>query len=67
MLAVLEGKADAVLLTGGIAYNELIVNYITRMVNPMCKVAVFPGEDEMQALAESGLRVLKGEEKVREY
>lgn len=67
MLAVLEGKADAVLLTGGIAYNELIVNYITRMINPICQVAVYPGEDEMQALAESGLRVLKGEEKAKEY
>jgi butyrate kinase len=67
MLAVLEGKSDAVILTGGMAYNELIVNYITKMIQPMCKVVVYPGEDEMQALAEAGLRVLRGEESVRQY
>lgn len=67
MLAVLEGKADAVILTGGMAYNELIVNYITKMIQPMCKVVVYPGEDEMCALAQAGLRVLRGEETVREY
>jgi butyrate kinase len=67
MLVVLEGKADAVILTGGMAYNELIVNYITRMIQPMCKVVVYPGEDEMQALAAAGLRVLRGEENVRQY
>lgn len=67
MLAVLEGKADAVVLTGGIAYNELIVNYITRMIAPICKVAVYPGEDEMRALAQAGLRVLTGDELVKQY
>jgi butyrate kinase len=67
MLAVLEGKADAVVLTGGIAYNELIVNYITRMISPMCKVAVYPGEDEMKALAQAGLRILEGIETVKHY
>lgn len=67
MLAVLEGKADAVILTGGMAYNELIINYITRMIQPICKVVVYPGEDEMRALAEAGLRALRGEESVRKY
>ena len=67
MLAVLEGKADAVILTGGMAYNELIVNYITKMINLMCKVVVYPGEDEMSALALAGLRALRGEETVKAY
>ncbi|MDX9747019.1 MAG: butyrate kinase [Paludibacter sp.] len=67
MLAVLEGKADAVVLTGGIAYNELVVNYITRMISPICKVAVYPGEDEMRALAQAGLRVMNGQEIVKHY
>lgn len=67
MLAVLKGKADAVLLTGGMAYNELIVKYISRMIEPMCKVVVYPGEDEMSALAKAGLRALKGEEIVKIY
>jgi len=61
MLAVLQGKADAVILTGGISYSLYIVEYIKRMISPMVKVAVYPGEDEMEALAMSGLRVLRGE------
>ncbi len=61
MLAVLEGKADAVILTGGIAYSLYIVEYIKKMISPLVKVTVYPGEDEMEALAMSGLRVLRGE------
>ena len=66
MLAVLHGEADAVILTGGIAYSLYIVEYIKKMISPMTKVAVYPGEDEMEALAMSGLRVLRGE-KSKEY
>jgi len=66
MLAVLKGEADAVILTGGIAHSQLIVEYIKSMISPMVKVAVYPGEDEMEALAMSGLRVLRGE-KSKEY
>lgn len=67
MLAVLKGKADAVVLTGGMAYNDFIINYITEMIQPMCRVVVLPGEDEMKALAEAGLRVLRKEEKIKVY
>jgi len=67
MLAVLKGKADAVILTGGIAYNELIVDFIKKMIEPMCPVFVYPGEDEMRALAEAGLRALKNPGIIREY
>ena len=66
MLAVLKGEADAVILTGGIAHSQFIVDYIKKMISPMAKVAVYPGEDEMEALAMSGLRVLRGE-KSKEY
>ena len=66
MLAVLKGEADAVILTGGIAHSQFIVDYIKKMISPMVKVAVYPGEDEMEALAMSGLRVLRGE-KSKEY
>jgi butyrate kinase len=66
MLAVLHGKADAVILTGGIARSKFVVNYIKEMVSTMAKVVVYPGEDEMEALAMSGLRVLRGE-KSKEY
>lgn len=67
MLAVLKGKADAVILTGGMAYNEMIVSYITEMIDPICKVVVYPGEDEMWALAIAGLRALRGEERPKIY
>jgi butyrate kinase len=67
MLAVLAGTTDAVLLTGGIAFNELIVNYITNMISPLCKVAVYPGEDEMHALAKAGYRILSGVERAKQY
>jgi len=66
MLAVLKGEADAVILTGGIAHSQFIVEYIKKMISPLAKVAVYPGEDEMEALAMSGLRVLRGE-KSKEY
>lgn len=61
MLAVLHGNADAVILTGGIAYSQFVVDYISKMISPMAKIVVYPGEDEMEALAMSGLRVLRGE------
>lgn len=66
MLTVLNGKADAVILTGGIAYSQFVVDYISKMISPMAKIVVYPGEDEMEALAMSGLRVLRGE-KAKEY
>jgi len=61
MAAVLEGKVDAILLTGGIAYSTYIVEYITKMVSFIAPVQVFAGEDEMAALAMNGLAVLHGQ------
>ena len=66
MIAVLKGDVDAVILTGGIAHSRFVVNYIERMVSPLARVVIYPGEDEMEALAMSGLRVLNGEE-AKEY
>jgi butyrate kinase len=66
MLVVLKGKADAVILTGGIAHSTMVVEYIKSMISPFAKVIVYPGEDEMEALAMSGLRVLRGED-AKEY
>lgn len=60
MSAVLEGKVDAILLTGGIAHCKCIVENITRMVSFIAPVKVYPGEDEMGALAMSGLAALHG-------
>ncbi|OIP81773.1 MAG: butyrate kinase [Porphyromonadaceae bacterium CG2_30_38_12] len=61
MLAVLKGDVDAVILTGGIAYDPFIVGYIRSMIAPIAPVVVYPGEDEMEALAIAGLRILRGE------
>lgn len=65
--AVLSGKVDAIILTGGIAYSKNLVNYIKERVEFISQVVVYPGEDEILALAEGGLRVLRGEEAAKEY
>lgn len=64
---VLKGNIDGIILTGGIAYDKKFVKWISDSVEFMGKVIVYPGEDEMKALAEGGLRVLKGEETAQEY
>ncbi|HPA58262.1 MAG TPA: butyrate kinase [Synergistales bacterium] len=65
--AILSGEVDAVVLTGGLAFSEQFVKDISQRVAFIAPVMVFPGEDEMKALAEGALRVLNGEEKAREY
>ncbi|GAA0182490.1 butyrate kinase [Clostridium sediminicola] len=65
--AVLKGKVDSIILTGGIAYSKNITREIVESVGFISKVKIYPGEDELLALAEGGLRVLKGEEKAKKY
>jgi butyrate kinase len=65
--AVLCGKVDAIILTGGIAHGKEIVELIKERVEFIAPVVVYPGEDELLALAQGGLRVLKGEEVAKEY
>ncbi len=65
--AVLGGQVDAIVLTGGIAYSKMLTGWITERVEFIAPVLIYPGEDEMTALAEGGLRVLRGEEKARQY
>ncbi|MFP4604786.1 MAG: butyrate kinase [Bacteroidales bacterium] len=67
MATVLKGKVDGILLTGGMAHNPLLVDYVRNMVEFLAPLSVYPGEDEMQALAMNGLRVLKGETKPKVY
>lgn len=67
MATVLKGKVDAILLTGGIAYGKPITNYIKEMVDFIAPVKVYPGEDEMRALAMNGLMVLRGEMQAKAY
>jgi butyrate kinase len=67
LAAALEGKVDAVLLTGGMAHLAPIVDAIRRRVAWIAPVHVLPGEDELRALAEGALRVVRGEEPARSY
>jgi butyrate kinase len=62
MAAVLEGKVDAVLVTGGMAHSQRAVARLREFVEWIAPVSVFPGEDELEALAEGVFRVLDGEE-----
>jgi butyrate kinase len=66
MAAVLCGSVDAVLITGGMAHSARLVNNLRDRVDWIAPVKDYPGEDELQALAEGALRVLRGEEEVRE-
>ncbi|WP_035292410.1 butyrate kinase [Clostridium sp. KNHs214] len=65
--AVLCGKVDAIILTGGIAYSKDMQKAIKEKVEFISSIVVYPGEDELLALAQGGLRVLNGEEEAREY
>lgn len=64
---VLKGKVDGIILTGGIAYDEGFTNWIKERVDFIGPVIVYPGEDELVALAEGGLRALRGEEETKVY
>jgi butyrate kinase len=58
---------DAVILTGGMAFSSLVIENLTRMCGWMAPIEVVPGEREMEALAEGGLRAIRGDECVKEY
>jgi butyrate kinase len=65
MATVLNGRVDAVLLTGGMAYSQKLVRQLCEVIEWIAPVTVYPGEDELQALAEGAIRVLCGEEQAR--
>ncbi|HBY57558.1 MAG TPA: butyrate kinase [Candidatus Atribacteria bacterium] len=67
MATVLKGKIDAIILVGGMAHNEILVNKIKERVGWIAPLVVYPGEEEMGALAQAVIRVLNGVEKVKIY
>jgi len=67
LATVVEGKVDAIILTGGIAYSKMLTSWIKNRVSFISHVEIMPGENEMEALAYGALRVMRGEEKAREY
>ncbi|MCU0378953.1 MAG: butyrate kinase [Bacteroidales bacterium] len=67
MVAVLSGEVDAIILTGGLAYEQKFVDRIEAMVGKFAPVFVYPGEDELKALAFNGLLAVAGRITVKEY
>jgi butyrate kinase len=67
MAAVLRGRIDALLLTGGMAHAQDLIDELQARLGWLAPVRCYPGEDEMRALAEGALRVLRGEEAPYEY
>ena len=67
MAAVLEGDIDGILITGGVAYDKWFCERIRMRVHSFAPVFIYPGENEMEALAMNGYRVIRGETEVKEY
>ncbi len=67
MAVVLQGHVDAIILTGGMAYQETNAKQISSMVDFISKVVVYPGEDELRALAFNGLLALNKEIEIKNY
>lgn len=65
--AILKGDVDGILFTGGLAYSRFLIDLIRPYIEFLGDIEVYPGEEEMQALAEGAYRVLTGEERLKEY
>lgn len=67
MACVLKGKVDQIIVTGGIAYDKVVVAGLKERAEFIAPFTVYPGEDELLALTQGALRVMNGEEKAMEY
>lgn len=67
MAVVLKGKVEAIILTGSLARSKMLVKLINPQVKFIAPIHVYPGEDEMTALAEGALRAISGKERIRKY
>ncbi len=67
MSAVLEGKVDRIIITGGVAYDDVFCGWIEEKVRFIAPVIIYPGEDEMKALEEGVYFAVKGEFEIKEY
>ena len=65
--AVVDGKVDVIILTGGVAYSKDITDAITKKVSWLAPVKVYPGENELESLAENGYIILSGQTKIHTY
>ncbi len=64
---VAGGKIDGIVITGGLAYNHHFIDYLKTYINPIKPITIYPGEDEMRALAEGTLYVLQKKERLQVY
>ncbi len=67
LATVVGGKVDAIILTGGIAYGKIIVNDIKERVGFIAPVEIYPGENELESLAENGYGIMVGEFDIKYY
>lgn len=67
MAIALKGDVDAILITGGIAHSKRVTDFIADHVDFIAPIYVYPGENELRALAENALAVLRGERQARTY
>ena len=67
MAVALKGDVQGIVLTGGIAHSKMLTDEITDYVKSIAPVKVLAGENEMEALALGGLRILKGEEEAKKF
>jgi butyrate kinase len=67
MATVLCGHVDAIVITGGLAYSRMLIDWVIARVHWIAPVMVYPGEDELLALTQGVLRVLRGQEQAKEY
>ena len=65
--AVLQGDVDQIIFTGGLAYSKYLIERVTPYISFIAGITVYPGEEEMQALAEGAYRVYTKEERVKIY
>ena len=67
MATVLNGKVDQIVITGGIAYDKGVVAGLRERCEWIAPFTIYPGEDELLALVQGGLRVVNGEEEAMKY
>jgi len=64
---VLKGRMDGIVITGGMAYSENLIKLVKERIEFLGNIIIMPGENEMKSLTLGALRVLKGEEKAKEF
>ena len=67
MFAVLKGEVDGILITGQLAHSNFVVEYILEHVEKFAPTFIYPGDNEIKAMAANAIRVIKGEMEMQEY